>query len=187
MKKWVKGIGATALVAMTMGAMLNLPVPKAMASTGVVMQKSEIVVNGKPFSSQDKFVYDGTTYMPIWYIMQALKALGLEANWNGNTHTWSIGTPTNDGLGDPVAHGFGGPGKVDIYSSSNPSLPSLVEDNVNLQVHVDPASGVKTTFFPIYDIQVILTDLGMTTDNWNDSGSVGVWTIGDQAIAATGS
>ena len=185
MKKWVTGIGATALVAMAMGTMLNFPAPKAMASTGVVMQQSEIIVNGSHFSNQDKFVYNGTTYMPIWYIMQALKALGLEASWNGNTHTWSIGSPT--GFRTSSFHGFGGSGVVKLYNSSNSSLMTTVETGINTQVHVDPASGVETTFFPIYDIQVILGDLGMVTDNWNGSGSVGVWTIGNQAVAATGS
>ena len=175
--KWVAGLSSLALVAMTMGA----SVPAYAYASHTAMQKSEIVVNGKVLSHPYKYAYNGTTYMPIWYIMQALKATGNKISWNGRV--WKIWADSSQST---QYKGEGGPGEVQWYPSSNPTLlGATLETNVNLQVHTDPASGVRTTFFPIYDIQVILTDLGYPTDNWN--GNTGVWNIGNQVVASTGS
>lgn len=54
-----------------------------------------IQVNSKPFAAHvDKVVAldpaskSDTTFVPIWYMMQALKSIGLQSNWSGNT--WTI-------------------------------------------------------------------------------------------------
>ncbi len=133
------------------------------ASTTPAMQKSNIIVDGQHFSTQYKFVYNGTTYMPIWYIMQALKKSGAQVSWNGSQ--WKIGV--NGSYTPTVWHGFGGNGEVMIYNTSDPSNVQTVETGINMQVYPDPADGIKTTFFPIYDIQVILRDLGYSTDTWD--------------------
>ncbi|GMA62633.1 hypothetical protein GCM10025859_30730 [Alicyclobacillus fastidiosus] len=35
---------------------------------------------------------DDTTYMPIWYIGQALTDAGVSQSWNGTTHVWTLST-----------------------------------------------------------------------------------------------
>ena len=179
----VRGIGGIALVAMALGTTFGLQAHKEAyaASSTPVMQKSNIVVNGKHFSTQYKFVYNGTTYMPIWYIMQALKKSGAQVNWNGSQ--WKIGV--NGSFTPTVWRGFGGNGEVAIYNTSNPSNKQVVETGINMQVYPDPADGIKTTFFPIYDIQVILRDLGYTTDTWDGTN----WSIamGNGSSSSTGS
>ena len=161
----VRGIGGIALVALALGTTFGLQSHNKAyaASSAPVMQKSNIVVNGKNFSTQYKFVYNGTTYMPIWYIMQALKKSGAQVNWNG--HEWTIGV--SGSYNPQIWHGFGGNGEVAIYNTSDPSNVQTVETGIIMQVYPDPADGIKTTFFPIYDIQVILRDLGYTTDTWD--------------------
>lgn len=159
-----KGIGGIALVASALGTTFGLQAHKdAYAATTPAMQKSNIIVDGQHFSTQYKFVYNGTTYMPIWYIMQALKKSGAQVSWNGSQ--WKIGV--NGSYTPTVWHGFGGNGEVMIYNTSDPSNVQTVETGINMQVYPDPADGIKTTFFPIYDIQVILRDLGYSTDTWD--------------------
>lgn len=178
----VKGIGGIALVALTLGTTFGLQVHKdAYAASTPAMQKSNIIVNGKHFSTQYKFVYNGTTYMPVWYIMQALKKSGAQVSWNGSQ--WKIGV--NGSFTPTVWHGVGGNGEVMIYSTSDPSNVQTVETGINMQVYPDPADGIKTTFFPIYDIQVILRDLRYRTDTWDGTN----WSIamGNGSSSSTGS
>ncbi len=83
----------TKLVAVT-GAILGLFAPITLYASSFTMQKSQIVVNGKNYSSPYKFVYQGTTYMPIWYVMQVLKQIkGFSVDWNSTTHQWVIDGP----------------------------------------------------------------------------------------------
>ena len=80
-----KGIGGIALVALALGATFGLQAHKdAYAASTPAMHKSNIIVDGQHFSKQYKFVYNGTTYMSIWYIMQALKKTRLQVDWNGS-------------------------------------------------------------------------------------------------------
>ncbi|MCL6517997.1 hypothetical protein [Alicyclobacillus sp.] len=44
---------------------------------------ASIFVEGSRVSSPPKLVYDDTTYLPIWYIFQALNLLGVHYTWDG--------------------------------------------------------------------------------------------------------
>ncbi|MCL6518097.1 hypothetical protein [Alicyclobacillus sp.] len=44
---------------------------------------ASIFVEGNRVSSPPKLVYDDTTYLPIWYIFQALNLLGVHYTWDG--------------------------------------------------------------------------------------------------------
>lgn len=164
MKRINKSIAGIVLSVSTFSTAIGMQTPQqAYASTTPAMQKSNIIVDGQHFSTQYKYVYNGTTYMPIWYIMQALKKSGAQVSWNGSQ--WKIGV--NGSFTPTVWRGFGGNGEVMIYNTSDPNNVQTVETGINMQVYPDPADGIKTTFFPIYDIQVILRDLGYSTDTWD--------------------
>ncbi|MCY0887620.1 MAG: hypothetical protein OWQ59_04100 [Alicyclobacillaceae bacterium] len=141
----------------------------ASASTTPVMQKSSIVVNGQHFSTQYKFVYDGTTYMPIYYVMQVMnKIKGFSAVWNGSLHKWFIDGP----FGMPTLNLNSKSGQTSILMNGK-----VVESNIDTLVSTDPASGKKTTFMPIWYIQQALNAAGFNsrTDAWN--GVTGNWSL----------
>lgn len=140
----------------------------ALASTQPTMQKSTISVNGTTISTQYKFAYNGTTYMPIWYVIQALKRVGVSATWNGTTHRWDIQT---NGMSSSLSLNAKS-GQTSIYVDN-----SLVENNIPTLVSTDPASKQATTFMPIWYIQQVLNVIGFSTstDSWN--GNTGVWSL----------
>lgn len=180
MKRVNKSIAGLILTISAFSTAIGMQTPQHVyASTTPAMQKSNIIVDGQHFSTQYKFVYNDTTYMPIWYIMQALKKSGAQVSWNGSQ--WKIGV--NGRFTPTVWHGFGGNGEVMIYNTSDPSNVQTVETGINMQVYPDPADEIKTTFFPIYDIQVILRDLGYTTDTWDGTN----WSIAMKYVSSSSS
>ena len=126
------------------------------------MQKSTIVVNGRTFESPYKFVYQGTTYMPIWYVMQVLKQIkGFSVDWNASTHQWIIDGPF--GIPNMNASKIG---RTSIVMNGK-----TVESNILTLASTDPSSGQLTTFMPIWYIQQALNSAGFSksSDSWNGS------------------
>lgn len=115
-------------------------------------QTKVIKVDNQTTSSPPALVHQNTTYMPIWYLMQALKKLGISSQWNGTQ--WTITTPTT--MQKP---NFGqlqvGSGSSSIYV--NGKLVKQVND-VSI---TDPSSGQATTFMPIWYLTEILNHLGL--------------------------
>lgn len=158
------------LASMAALAVLVTSVPAVFAQGfSPTMQKSSIVVNGQHFSTQYKFVYDGTTYMPIWYVMQVLEKIkGFSVTWNGTTHQWNIDGP----FGMPNLNLNSKSGQTSILMNGK-----VVESNIDTLVSTDPASGQATTFMPIWYIQQALNAGGFNsnTDAWN--GVNGNWSL----------
>lgn len=148
-----------------MGAyMMTLtPTPVAYSDT-VSMTQDTINLNGAQFSTPYGFVDKGTTYMPLYYVIQLLKACGVPNSWNGRTGTWSI-NPTQ-----------------------SIAFSALNRDHVDQQIQIngqffagfyvldakEPSSSVETAFAPIYDIIQVLKSTGIL-NSWN--GVERVWTV----------
>jgi len=136
------------------------------------MKQSTIKVNGNEFSTQYEFVYNGTTYMPIWYVMQVLNRIkGVTAYWDGTNHEWTIGT--DGGAGSFVKlHVTAKGGQTGILINAG-----MAESHIITLVARDPRSHVMTTFMPIWYIQQALNAIGLTpgTDVWN--GVSGHWNL----------
>lgn len=120
-------------------------------------QTKVIKVDNQTTSSPATLVHDNTTYMPIWYLMQALKKLGVSSQWNGNK--WTITTPSSMQNPDlsklPV-----GTGSSSIY------VDGKLVKRVNDVSVTDPSSTKATTYMPIWYLTEILNRLGVGA-TWN--------------------
>lgn len=139
-KRGVVGLAAS-------GVAFGLLSPIAMASTsGISWGKSNIEFTSYTAMNLPDFAEGGTTYMPIWYVLQALKNSGYSYSFNGkviNITTPSGVTPDTTGIS------LGG-GNLTIEVNGSPVKM------VDSKVQVDPSGGNKTQFIPIYYIQQIL-------------------------------
>ncbi|MCL6454823.1 MAG: hypothetical protein K6T78_14550 [Alicyclobacillus sp.] len=129
----------------------------AFAATSPANAKN-IELNGLSVNKPAGLVRSGTTYMPIFYLNQVLNKLGitLAAKWDG--HTWALQTPTymQPNLGNVHI----GTGNVTITLNGTPL------QKVDAIVAVDPASGVQTTYLPIWYLEQVLSRVGVT-DTWD--------------------
>jgi hypothetical protein len=68
--------------------------PQAALASTQAMRITHIVVNTREYSSPNAFTYNGTTYMPLYYVQNMLTAIGIQNSWNGS-HTpqvWTLKT-----------------------------------------------------------------------------------------------
>jgi hypothetical protein len=94
-------------------------------ATPVANNQVVIVINGVKVVSSGKIVAPdpasrvNTTYVPVWYVMQALKRLNITSDWDGQT--WSLVDLK------PLA---------DAISASDAAVPQ--QDTVHLTMHMHP-------------------------------------------------
>ncbi|MDP9728594.1 glucosaminidase domain-containing protein [Alicyclobacillus tolerans] len=141
-------------------ALTGTPIVEA-ATPNYTMSKKSIIVNGQTVEQPYGFVYQQTTYMPLYYVMQALKPLGFVSQWNG--HLWTI---TSSSHFHPS-----------ILPPQNHATDSLILNETPLEhfptlVAIDPDSGEPTTYIPIWYIQQALTAIGIQS-KWNGT----TWTM----------
>lgn len=101
-----------------------------------------------------------TTYMPIWYVMQLLKPMGIESTWNG--HEWNLTTSATPDLSNIQS----GSGNTDIY------LNGTSVQQVNMAAQVDPSTKKPTTYMPIWYVEQILNRVGLQS-SWDGT----TWTV----------
>lgn len=129
---------------------LSLQSSRAIASAAdrYVMVKKQIDANGHVMSVPYAFIYGGTTYMPLWYVMQALTQVQVPNAWSGQR--WSITVNGQPNLGSAI-----GNGAIQVYVNGG-----LIY-RVNRIATIDPASHQLTTFIPIYAIMQVLKAAGI--------------------------
>ncbi|GMA57644.1 hypothetical protein GCM10025858_21470 [Alicyclobacillus sacchari] len=145
------------------------------------VQTKRISFNGNLVSSPIGFTYNGTTYMPIWYVMQALKQAYYTSVWaNG---VWNIIAPSTNAAVD-YSHIQYGKGSTAI------AINGTVVANVIAVVHPDPASGNMTTFMPIWYVMNALKRTGVGSvwqgTAWTMKTSPAVVTTSDPGGNSTG-
>lgn len=139
----VIGIASTSLA-------LGLMVPVASASTtSIQWVKKNVEFSTYTAHGVSGYVERGTTYMPVWYIMQALRRSGYAVSFNGKT--LSITTPSD--ITPNIGNISIGTGNLSIR------INGKVAKFVQSEVHPDPATHVNTQFIPIYYIQQVLSAL----------------------------
>lgn len=131
---------------------------------------TDITWNGNYVNAADHLVvtdpWSGnlTAALPLYYIKEALGEIsGLSASWNGNTRELSISVP----------------GSVSVDMSSLPKVQNTMPGNemafiINNQVVAyapyfvakDPASGIYTSYVPIYYLGEVVKRLGIA-ESWN--------------------
>lgn len=147
-------------------ALGTLYVPMAIAGSTTapkyVLSKKEIDLNGKPISTpmgiaaNDPSTGNLTTFMPLFYLMQVLKSIGVTYTWDG--HYLNITVP--DSIKVDLSNVK--PGNAEIKIALNGMLvataPKLVAP--------DPYSHVNTTYLPIYYLGQVLKRVGIT-NTWD--------------------
>ena len=134
-------IAAVLVAVTTLGTQLTAG-PQAYAATYPSSIK-EININGQSFVKPWGIVANSTTYMPIWYVQQALKKLGITNTWSNNN--WNITTGTKAAPSANPGHGT-----IGLYVNG-----ALIY-RVNGISYKDPASGNSTTYVPVYNVMQIL-------------------------------
>lgn len=105
---------------------------------------------------------NGTTYMPVWYVMQALTSLGFTNTWNGST--WNFQVPTTSAI--DWSNLQSGSGNASLLLNG-----TLVHKVISV-VHTDPNSGHPTTYMPVWYVMQMMARAGIACA-WNGT----TWTI----------
>ncbi len=134
------------------------PVSNTFAAT-YSMQTKCIELNGKSLSKPSGFVYQNTTYMPLYYVQQLLNDLKISNTWNGNTNTWKITTPFSS---QPMTTLKTTSGSMGIEINNK-----WFAAHVNKIVTIDPSSHQNTTFIPIWYIMQALKAIGLQS-SWSN-------------------
>ena len=173
-KNWNRILTGAAAVSLAIGTMA----PMAFAASATTQYNTRTMNVGSGFTAvvsglvaQDQG--HATEFLPIYYLMQGLGKLGYTVNWNGGTRVLNITTPAGVTVSAPSA-AVGTPG-------ANQMVIQLNGTGVMLAPRVvakDPASGVVTTFAPIYYLNQALKSAGFT-NTYNGSS----WTLSGQAAS----
>ena len=178
-KKWNRVLTGAAAVSLAIGTMA----PAAFAASGSagvqyntrtmnVGSGYTAVVSGVVAKDQGHM----TEFLPVYYLMQGLSKLGYTVTWNGGTRVLNITTPTGVTVKAPTA-AVGTPGADQMVIQLNGTGVMLAPRVVAR----DQASGVVTTFAPIYYLNQVLSMAGFT-NTYNGSS----WTVNGQAASQTG-
>ncbi len=144
----------TAVVLLAGGGCLSA----AQGSTTYPVKRDLIALDGQVVSSPYGLVAGGTTYMPIWYVTEALTRVGVKNSWNGQT--LQLVTPSTNSVN---LQGVS-PGHGDMSILINGTLVQ----HVSGITYIDPSSNKPTTYMPIWYIIQVLNRLGIRS-NWDGS------------------
>ncbi|WP_067617943.1 hypothetical protein [Alicyclobacillus acidiphilus] len=157
------GSGTTSSAGTSSGAGSNsmTGIPKGPTPSWKGYLTVEIDVNGVPKYEVPGLVHGGTTYVPIWYAMKALNAIGFTNTWSGSG--WGIQAPAQ------VNPDYS---NLKIGTGVPISLDGKVVEKVPTMTAIDPTSKKKTTYMPIWYVMQAL-DRAKVTSNWKSP----VWTL----------
>jgi spore germination protein YaaH len=150
----------SAAIGLTCGlACISLLMPFSVeAYSGSSQLKKSIYLNGQLMTRPYGAVYNSTTYMPIWYVMQILNHLGMQNTWDGTS--WSITTPAN-----------WNPDLSNVATKSGAKsivLNGTLVQKIDSRVYQDPSSNAATTYMPIWYVMQILQRV-LVHSNWDGS------------------
>lgn len=150
---------ATLVTSMTFAGAVVLPETAYAASFN--MQKETIMVQNNIVSQPYGFVDSGTTYMPLWYVMQALNSIGVQNTWTGTQ--WNIQVswtgqvfPLNAGSDSHF---------ISINSGKFAGFKAMVTN--------DPSSNQPTTFIPVWYVMQALNAIDVE-NTWDGH----TWRVG---------
>ncbi len=146
-------------------------VPTAMAATtSTNSQNSSIVVNNEKVATSAMLQRNGLTYVPVWYVINGLKTIGLHSRWTGGD--WFLSTSSEPVISSSIGKDV--PGQVTVYlnSAKLASVPTVIA--------TDPGSKNPTTYVPVSDLTAILQKADVFA-NWTN-GSYQLQTPAVQAL-----
>jgi hypothetical protein len=143
---------------------------EAMAATTYSKADTVIQMNGTTLLhavhliAVDPWSHESTSWLPVYYLNEAMHKAGFTAVWNGTTETWSLTVPNTYGTPPDVAN----PPSVQATNSAKMAiaLNGTVVAYAPRLVAPDPYSGVETTYVPIYYVMQVMKRVGITP-TWN--------------------
>lgn len=96
-----------------------------------------------------------TSWIPIWYLIQELKSLGVQSTWNGET--WNLQLPV--GISADLAH-LPAPQKVNS-DDMQIMLNGTVVQYAPRIAYKDPAGNAVTSYAPIWYLMQVLKRVGI--------------------------
>lgn len=136
------------LLSIPVSGFLNPSQFSVFAAQQYSMVKKQIEVNGTVVSAPYSFVSGGTTYMPLWYVIQALKKANVSNEWTGGQWNVTVQGPIQPGAAP-------GTGTVPVY------VNGTLLYRANKIVTTDPSSHQLTTYIPIYTMMQVLRQAGI--------------------------
>lgn len=124
--------------------------------------QTEIVLGKKVLSHPYGFAHAGTTYMPIWYVMQALSQLGIQTTWNGKV--WNMKVPATMSVDLQHVQLAKGTMQLELNGHEVEAVYGLVA--------IDPSSHHATTYMPIWYVMQALQRIGVQS-TWAKM----IWTL----------
>lgn len=96
-----------------------------------------------------------TSWLPIWYLFQVLKPLGIRSSWNGKT--WNLTVPSGDVQRKASLQGSppNGDIRIELNGSSVEFAPCLA--------HRDFSGQGMTSYVPIWFLMQVLDRIGVTS------------------------
>ena len=143
--------------------------PTVITMMGQSSIQADHVVVADPWSGQP------TSWVPVYYLQRVLKSIGMQSTWNGNTLNvtstpkgWAVNATSAPQTGIPPA----GQMQFSIDGNTNGFVrsPKLVAK--------DPASGVDTTYVPVYYANLFLDERLSMGAVWTGA----AWTLSPQPV-----
>ncbi len=125
--------------ALAFGAGTLFSVPAAVAATNYIQAQrtqSTIQFSGKTISQPPALVYDGSTYVQLYAIQQALKQIGMNPGWDGSV--FSIHQSDIPGMSG------GSTDNATVYSDVGYSLLTLGTESIQLDTLTSNSSSTNT-------------------------------------------
>lgn len=139
LKKWVIGITSGLLVSGGICA-------PALAATSSGLSRSSITINNDSVATPTVVQKNGVDYIPLWYVIRALSAIGIHGQWTGSDWYLSTSLPVPHPVMNPASQ----QGSVSVYLNGSKigSFSALVA--------IDPSSKHPTTYLRVTDLSTIL-------------------------------
>jgi len=132
------------------------------AAPNYVSHSTRIYLNGKIISSPYHIVakeypkaQQSTSWLAIWYIMQALKSMDIQSTWNGET--WNLELPV--GMSVDLSQQ---PKQQRVYSGQMAiSVNGTIVQFAPRISYRDPGGNVTTSYTPIWYVMQVLRSVGI--------------------------
>ena len=164
-KALIFALGAASITMVSYG----MPM-RAYAASAYPVKQDQIELNGQAQNHPYGLVANNTTYMPIWYVTEALKQIGIRNTWDGQTLSLLTPAGTKANLQN-VNPGYG---DMSIY------IDGTLIQHVTGITALDPSSHQMTTYMPIWYVMQALNRMNLRSD-WNGT----LWDIWSTPLFGT--
>lgn len=148
---------ATLLGSLSVGPVLAATIPSTSKAypTRIELNK-KVLMSPKHMVRRESQGGQPTSWLPIWYLFQVLKPLGVQSSWNGKT--WNLTVPSGDVQGKASPNEGSPPNgdiRIELNGSSVEFAPCIA--------HRDFSGRVMTSYVPIWYLMQVLNRISVTS------------------------